>query len=31
MSNDVRGYIYFLGEENLTSLIDFIKKNIILE
>ena len=26
MSNDVRGYIYFLGEENLTSLIDFIKK-----
>lgn len=26
MSNDVRGYIYFLGEENLTSLIDFIEK-----
>ena len=26
MSNDVRGYIYYLGEENLTSLIDFIEK-----
>lgn len=26
MSNDVRGYIYYLGEEDLTSLIDFIEK-----
>ncbi|MCX8745334.1 hypothetical protein J3U68_07925 [Snodgrassella sp. B3882] len=26
MSNDVRGYIYHLGEEDLTSLIDFIEK-----
>lgn len=26
MSNDVRGYINYLGEENLTSLIDSIEK-----